>query len=318
MDIILVYYLLGKFIANTIISYSDRKTKDSILEKPECDYKEITKDIKDESIKNFRNILKNNFKEEDLKLFYHNLNTLKVVYKHIFNDPSDIGRCLAYYNNKANKIVIDTKSDYEDIINHELLHVASSCYIDKKIYSGFSQCYNEKLLFFALGAGINEGYTELLNTRYFNGGTSYLLETEIMTLVEKVVGKEIMEKLYFSADLSGLINELTKYETKDNIIKFVKNMDTVVYEEIKNKVLYQTIPDEIICFLYSISVNKLNKSNIPNEEYKNILNKLRFNLELIELIFLSKDYKPMSKDDIDNLSLEKIKKLRNVNIMYFY
>ena len=67
MDIILVYYLLGKFIVNTIISYSDKKTNDSILEKPECDYTEITKDIKDESIKNFRDILKNNFKEEDLK-----------------------------------------------------------------------------------------------------------------------------------------------------------------------------------------------------------------------------------------------------------
>ena len=45
--------------------------------------------------------------------------------------------------------------------------------------------------------------------------------------LEKIVGKNKMEKLYFNADLRGLINEVEKFTTKSEIIAFILRVDYI-------------------------------------------------------------------------------------------
>ena len=44
-------------------------------------------------------------------------------------------------------------------------------------------------------------------------------------LIERLVGKDIMEKAYFTANLSLIISELEKFDTKENIIKVIRAID---------------------------------------------------------------------------------------------
>lgn len=58
---------------------------------------------------------------------------------------------------------------------------------------------------------------------------------------------------------------ITKYESLENIYRFIQNMDIIVSRKIKNEALSKIIPDQIIGFLYSIYINKY--KNLTKEEY---------------------------------------------------
>lgn len=100
----------------------------------------------------------------------------------------------------------------------------------KGVFSGFSQSYfdkdtNKKISF---GSGINEGYTEYLTKRYFARyiqNSNYKDLVSFVREIEKIIGYEKMEKLYFHADLKGLILELSKYISEEEIMKFINNVD---------------------------------------------------------------------------------------------
>lgn len=49
----------------------------------------------------------------------------------------------------------------------------------------------------------------------------YSREQIIAELVEEIVGQKVMKKSYFNADLDSLIQALTKYDTEENILKFL-------------------------------------------------------------------------------------------------
>lgn len=81
---------------------------------------------------------------------------------------------------------------------------------------GFSQKIANK---YSKGKGLNEGYTELINQRYFartiadgsGAKISYPREQVLAYGIEMLVGREKMEELFFNADLDGLIAEMSKY-----------------------------------------------------------------------------------------------------------
>ena len=78
------------------------------------------------------------------------------------------------------------------------------------------------------GIALNEGYTEHLNQQHFFPDyfdDSYLHEQSIAYEFEKIIGRVKMEKLYFEADLYGLIQELTKYASVEEIITFLRDFD---------------------------------------------------------------------------------------------
>lgn len=81
-----------------------------------------------------------------------------------------------------------------------------------------------------LGRGLNEGYTQLLTERYFGsiyGDKIYIFEVHFARMTEEIIGKSKMESLYLNANLNGLIDELKKFESKENIMRYICHLDFI-------------------------------------------------------------------------------------------
>ena len=82
-----------------------------------------------------------------------------------------------------------------------------------------------------IGTGLNEGYTQVLNERYFYSKGTYIgcysLFVRFASYLEVLVGQEKMESLYFKADLEGLIQELEKYASRDEVLRLIKDIDYI-------------------------------------------------------------------------------------------
>lgn len=174
----------------------------------------------------FIDVLMNNFSKDDLYILYNNLNNLKIKEKNLEFLISMIYKASALYYIENNCIIVS--NNYYLTIFHELFHMASSFYENGICYSGFMQ--SSKINKLNIGYGMSEGYTQLLTERYFYNRTfkkAYSLEVHLMDKLEKIVGKDKLEKLYLKADLKGLICELNNYATEEDISKFIIGMDFV-------------------------------------------------------------------------------------------
>lgn len=199
-------------------------------EETEVDYEKLSSKWFGKEVIEFAKFLEKEFPQADLVNFYNNINRLSVeTYepkrKRIIIDK--ISKAEGVYNVESNLIRIE-KGLVENTIFHELFHMASSRYVDDIVYSGFSQ---GKKASFAIGDGLNEGYTQLLSERYFGhveglkGAYSYLVI--VVGLLEEAVGAEKMTSLYLKADLPGLINELKEYASEGEIMRFLSALDFV-------------------------------------------------------------------------------------------
>lgn len=193
-------------------------------------------------LERFEEILKTKLTHCNSSSFYANIETLKFK---IRNNLLDILYRLTnvglngIYNEVENKIKIyerkiKNKDDIpefirirnEDTINHELLHMASRKKQGNTIYCGFH--INDPK--FSFGCGLNEGYTEYLNLKYFSDMIivkSYPKEMILATGIERIIGREKMEQLYFEADIANLIKELEKYTTRENAISIIHQIDNL-------------------------------------------------------------------------------------------
>ena len=193
-----------------------------------------------EAVIEFAKLVMSKFPSKNLVNFYNNLNELKVAPKKfelhnlVFNTNIE-----AVYNIKKNQIQVDS-NNYTSTIYHELFHMASSTYKDGVYYSGFSQV-SLKPGIVNLGKALNEGYTQLLTERYFvnieGSNGAYEFEVHITDKLEKIVSQEKMEKLYLSADLLGLINELKNYTSEEDIMKFISETDFLIEHLADKKLL---------------------------------------------------------------------------------
>ena len=195
----------------------------------EIDVKKIfEKSLRDFVLK-FANILNEKLSNVDLSYLYNNLKNIQIntkglkLYNFIFSR-----KARGIYSISKNRIFINN-DDKLDSLCHELLHMSSSV-LDKEnnvFLSGFSQHSKKKN--YSIGVGINEGYTQLLAKRYFDGiyqiYDTYVFEVGIAELLEKIIGKEEMESLYFKADLFGLVEQLKKYMGFNYIMTFIDEMD---------------------------------------------------------------------------------------------
>lgn len=223
-------------------------------------------------VKEFSYKMIEKFPKENLTNLYNNINNIKINCKKTLRIDNTI--YAGSYSTKKNKITIATE-DYLSTITHELLHMSSSKYINNIIYSGFSQIYKH----INIGTGITEGYTELLNKRYFNSQDNcYHVESHIAKIIEEIIGQEKMENLYFNANLNGLNEELKKYSTTKEILEFIKNTDylsdntTVNLSPIQNKILDQKI-NKIIEFLLTTYIKKIisNKEKVTSDKFASLL-----------------------------------------------
>ena len=202
-----------------------------IQKETEVDYEKLSAEWFGEQVIEFAKFMEKEFPPEYLVNFYNNINRLVVeAYEPkrkrlIINKLS---RTVGTYNAIRNKISIE--KDYIKIsIFHELLHLASSRYVDGWLYGGFEQISSDNS--FAIGRGLDEGYTQLLAERYFGyiegvkGSYPYLVR--VARILEDIVGADKMTSLYLRADLPGLINELKEYASEDEISKFLSALDFV-------------------------------------------------------------------------------------------
>ena len=254
------------------------------------------------ALKRFEYVLLNHCTYSELTNFYHNLGNLKVDYKNfkisnfILNEHT-----VGVYKAQKNKIFI-TEDTFKLAIFHELFHMASTRTEKSDIYSGFSiSTYNT-----ILGNGLNEGYTELLNQRYFNADSyAYFYLTVIASNLEVIIGEQRMRYLYMTANLQGLIKDLQAYFFEEEIIKFITNIDILKpylnednlskNEWLKVKEIFQ----EINKFLIVGYGRKLQKYCQDENIRKQLLDEF-----VVFLIteFLTKDhsYEILSEQEIDN------------------
>lgn len=243
------------------------------LRNKDLDIRNINKQKFSKLIKDFTNTITNRYSGDALINFYNNIYDLNVkvnlglMFLAIGGD----------YSLEKNEITVS--SPYS--IFHELFHMSSS-YYDCKChisYSGFwySSSISFDGRFIDLGSGIDEGYTELLAKRYFGEkyemSTVYTFESSIASKVEKIIGRDRMEELYFKADVLGFINELKKYTSLEETIRFISvldyisvnsfNIDVFANNRIKNNVYY------VFNFLvktYLIKLHKELKSGLISDQ----------------------------------------------------
>ena len=216
---------------------------------------------KEEQIERFAKVL---FKiaKNNLVNYKNNIKTLTIEESDFQNRAINNA---GSYNERQNKIYLrDLFAN--DIIYHELFHLASTKNVNDKIYSGFSmENYN---------VGLNEGYTQLLTERYFPVSQTYTLsypyEVVIAEQMEMIIGKENMLAMYLNADFKNFIILLENYLELNQIKKLVENLDFIHENLYKNKninLLKEKI-QEVGALLIKAYETKLEINNITNKEEK--------------------------------------------------
>lgn len=195
------------------------------------------------TIYEFYTILTEKFSHCNLGIFYTNLKSLKVKVRNynildilsmaLFN-TLDAGN----YNTKKNKLTLinESREEVRSIICHELLHMASTIETEHTTFSGFGQ--ENKKTKKNVGMALNEGYTEYLNKKYFGSllQSSYENEIDIAERLEFIIGENKMQELYFKADLNGLVDELSKYASREHVISIIKQLDRIQKNTLKSEI----------------------------------------------------------------------------------
>lgn len=263
---VLINYVLVKKEYKLDISNKVELTPPKVNKYNDLNISKITLKYK-KNVLNFIKVMIKNFNEKDLINFYNNINSLKIAENNLILRKNLKG----VYHGEVNVIEITDK--FEECIFHELFHMSSFCFVNNILFCGFSQySVDDKI-----GLGINEGYTELLTRRYFEikDKSSYYLEIEIAKKIEELIGKEKMQSLYLNSNLYGLIEELEKYNTEENIIEFIRNVDFICKykDNINNKITFTYREFIIKCFknIYKFLVESYTKkllleSNLSNKE----------------------------------------------------
>lgn len=286
----------------------------------------------------FKNTLEDNIDNESLNNLYNNLKTLKVEEHTIFFRNLLLQMVGGSYVPRKNKIKT-LKFIKDNVINHELLHMASTAYNvkEKKYLCGFAQYsphYTKRF-----GIGLNEGYTELLNERYFGKNDKcskvYKLCQFYSKMLEEIIGQEKMTNAYLNGDLPNLIKELKKYDNKENIVKFIKNLDfTLNYMNLANTPIIFYKKD--ILEKLTITLSEINNSLIKwyvkkkNNELKekkitsgNFINDVYIYYNSIKNYILideikKLDFKVLKKLDIPTKNIENYSQVKMINKRYNY
>lgn len=245
----------------------------------ECDINDYLKfnDSVNRIIIKFQECLKNNFPKEYLSNFNNNLNTLgfyddRSNFLKRIKDIVKSGGAIASYDMLNNDLhIFDnvcSDKEFEHILMHELLHMSSTS--NKTICGLNTIVMNSKNKIISFGDGLNEGYTEYLLSKYFNvpiNSIYYKEQVQMAKMVEKIVGKDLMEKSYFKSGIVPIINKLSYLSTCDLAIDTLCSIDKTTYRssEYGNRRLFRDARNNIS----KIFLSKLNyelKNNIIDSD----------------------------------------------------
>lgn len=188
----------------------------------------IPKDV-DNTFHDFADKLKNtNF---NLDIFYKNIKNVKLI-NGTKKEMSNLDN-VAEYNIFSNAIRY-IREYFKIGIMHELFHLASTIHGNNRLFSGFLQMDKRNKRF--IGLGLNEGYTAILDDRYFADydsrkieviGKSYLVTKYFVSMVEEAVGHENMEEWYSTCDLESLTKTLATATDYESTKKFYECLDKI-------------------------------------------------------------------------------------------
>lgn len=194
------------------------------------DYGRFDDDKLRDTILDFVITMEGKLTREELANFFNNINTTTIAKKFWYMFSKDNGFFEAdHKTGKNNRIVV---RDYP-FLYHELFHLASFSFHDGVAFNGFAQEYEKDGVCYTIGDGLNEGYTELLARRYFKGkykSSAYNYQVKVVEKLEKIIGRERMEELYFTTGLYGLVEELKKYTSEEVIRDFILFNDFFLYQ----------------------------------------------------------------------------------------
>ena len=193
--------------------------------------KNISKERFAEFLSYFEQVLRYNFRGDLLHNFEDNIEDLEIdsTCFQLGDFLKKVNKYDGLYDIKKNKMYINIKDKSEiNCIYHELFHLATTNrMITSHLQTGFRVIRNGR----SIGLGLNEGYTDLMAYRYF-GHVGYVPGYPVLyryaAALEQIVGKERMEPYYLSSNPQALVNQLSRYDSTDNIIMFLQLLDGVV------------------------------------------------------------------------------------------
>jgi len=190
-------------------------------------------------VNKFIEIMKNNEKDVYLDNLYSNLRITKII------DCAIIQNLIAknsatyggnYYVGGKIILLLGDKININDyVVNltpyHELLHLLTTKIENENVISiGVSSN--------TFAEAINEGYTEILTTRYFgflskNEDETYNLYKWFAKMIEEILGQNLFEKYYFEVNQDLFIKELAKYSNEKIVIDIISLLDYLFGNEDK-------------------------------------------------------------------------------------
>ena len=223
--------------------------KELLVESKSINFDRINENKFKDTITYFCVVLTNHFDRDTLNCFYQNINSL-IVKDNIdsLDDLLNLTDTLGIYYNQDNSIKL-YKKNKRATLYHELFHMASSYVNNNNMFSGFSYS-NQNNDSRDFGDGLNEGYTDLLTKRYFGNvevfESDYDFEILIASFIEEIVGKDVMEKLYLTADFQGL-NDEDKLNKKNIKIlnEVIKNISEFLVRTNYRKVSMMDVSDDV-------------------------------------------------------------------------
>ena len=222
-------------------------------------------------------------KEKDLRVFLNNLPSLKVYGKD--QKDMDLDYASGTYN-PFNNIIEYNKTKLNEAIMHELLHSSSRIEGEDRCFVGFMQTLKDSK--YCIGIGLNEGYTALLDDRYFLNysenkkeqvNSIYPCSKYICNILEYLIGRKKMEECYFNADLLTIYKELASYSSYEKAYCFLMELDNYHIEADNKPIpnMFKSINyyDDIILFLSECFMTKFrqmyNNGELTENDYNTCL-----------------------------------------------
>ena len=207
----------------------------------------------DDIIESFNNTFEQRIGKERKKFFNTHIKHLKI--KQV-PGPCTISKksTTGTYMPQKNTITIYGKLndclEVSERLMHELLHMSSNK--ANGLVDGLTISTKKNKLYGTTGSGLNEGYTELLNSRYFamqEYYSGYRKEMVLAAGIEKLIGKDVMLDSYFRYTLFDLLIELNKYtESEKYSLDIINRIDNLYKaEDIKEKEkIYVDVKKDIV------------------------------------------------------------------------
>lgn len=149
----------------------------------------------------------------------------------------------SFYDQYTNEITLYSKTP--ETITHDLLHLSSNNnMVQTNGFRKYGIFENEK---YEIGMGLDEGYTEVLNQRFFQ---PFKVKSPILTKLANLIEKfyqnpKNMESDYFNAWLENLILEMTKSMDIKDAINIILKIDYLSIHP-NDKIFYHKLINELI------------------------------------------------------------------------